>query len=320
MTLGALRIAAPENENTLWVVDGQQRIASLASALHPEGNRHAPFAVYPDFRERTFLDRPKIVEEHHVPISALFDLVALVDWFSNAGPGAREYFAEAQRLAKTLRRYKIPAYLVRQDDEGTLIEIFDRINSYGTQLSRVEIFSALFAGPEDGADERLSLSLSRIAERVAASTGFGVIDANTVLNSILARRGADPMRDPHGEFIGEDRRVPSEFPGESPGVAYAEGEAALIRAVLFLQRDAGIPHLSLLPYKVLLVVLVRFFAHFPEPGERNRQLLRRFYWWSVVGGRWSAVRLPSKAASPKCVGFCAPRFDQGGRMGLYRDS
>lgn len=155
------------------------------------------------------------------------------------------------------------------------------MNNYGKRLSRAEIFSALFAGPEEGAAERLSLA--RIAERVDAETGFGLIDANTVLHSILARRGPDPMRDIRNEFSADNRRT-AENSDESQEAAYAEGEAALVRAVRFLQDDVGVPHLSLLTYRALLVVLVRFFAHFPDPGDRNRLLLRRFYWRAAISG------------------------------------
>ncbi|KJE20724.1 hypothetical protein FF36_05006 [Frankia torreyi] len=282
VTLGELRIAAPEGENTFWVVDGQQRITSIANALHPEGNRHSPFSVHYDLKAQKFVDRPRVMDDYYIPLPILFDLVELIGWFSDSGRGAREYFPVAQRIATMLRQYKIPAYLVRQDDEEVLTDIFDRMNNFGKRLSRAEIFSALFAGPEEGSAQRLSLS--RIAERVDAQTGFGLIDANTVLHSIRARRGPDPMRDIRGEFADGDRRVTSDFPGESQESAYAESEAALVRAVAFLQRDAGVPHLSLLTYKALLVVLVRFFAHFPEPTERNRILLRRFYWRAAVGG------------------------------------
>ncbi len=57
-----------------------------------------------------------------------------------------------------------------------------------------------------------------------------------------------------------------------------------VRAVRFLQDDVGVPHLSLLTYRALLVVLVRFFAHFPDPGDRNRLLFRRFYWRAAISG------------------------------------
>lgn len=281
ITLGALQVDAPASDSALWVVDGQQRITSLANALHPEGHRHSPFDVYYDLHLREFVSSPSVTEGRYVPLPVLFDLERLIDWFAGPGQIVSEHFSEARRIAKVLRQFKVPAYLVKQDDVEVLTDIFDRMNNFGKRLSRAEIFSALFAGPEAGAQDRLSIS--RIAERIATRTGFGTLDDDTVLGAILARRGPDPTREIRNEFDDTRRRV-SDFPGEDQDTAYAEGEQALVRAIEFLQTTAGVPHLALLAYRSILVVLARFFAHFPEPQERNRELLRRVYWRVAVSG------------------------------------
>ncbi|WP_344633381.1 DUF262 domain-containing protein [Streptomyces glaucosporus] len=281
-TLGSLRIDAPAYEEAFWVVDGQQRITSLANALHPEGHLHDPFAVYYDLAERKFISQPKTREPQHVALPILFDLKRLLAWFRTEGEAVLHLFDEADRVATALRQYKVPAYLVRQDDLDVLTDIFDRMNNYGKRLNRAEIFSALYAGPEDGAEERLNLS--RIADRLASRTGFGTIDTDTILASILARRGPDPARDIRNEFTSAGRRTAPEFENEDQDTAYAEGEEALVRAISFLQNEAGVPHLSLLAYRALLVVLTRFFAHFPAPEANTLRLLRRLYWRVAVSG------------------------------------
>ncbi|QLQ37493.1 DUF262 domain-containing protein [Micromonospora robiginosa] len=280
--LGALEIDAPSTDAALWVVDGQQRITSLANALHVEGNGYAPFNIFYDLLEKEFVPPPSVSDPRYIPVPVLFDLDKLLDWFAGPGQGVGDYFPEARRIAKLLRQFKVPAYLVKQDDEAVLTDIFDRMNNYGKRLSRAEIFSSLFAGPEAGAKDRLSIG--RIAERIAARTGFGTVDDDTVLAAILARRGSDPMREIRIEFDDSRRRSSAEFPGESRDTAYAEGETALVRAIAFLQDSAGVPHLSLLAYRSLLVVLTRFFAHFPDPRDRSLQLLRRVYWRVAVSG------------------------------------
>ncbi|MFJ4791517.1 DUF262 domain-containing protein [Kitasatospora purpeofusca] len=279
--LGRLRLAAPAHDESLWVVDGQQRLTSLANALSAEGHPYKPFTVYYDLVAKEFLESPKSLESHHVALPVLFDLKKLLTWFRTDGLSASEHFDEAERVATALRQYKVPAYLVRQDDRDVLTDIFDRMNNYGRRLNRGEIFSALYSGEEKGADERLTLA--KISDNVSARTGFGSIDNGTVLASILARRGPDPMRDIRVEFA-TGRRTPSEFPGEDELTAFAQGEEALVRAVEFLIQEAGVPHISLLPYRALLVTLTRFFAHFPDPGPNNVRLLRRLYWrLSLVG-------------------------------------
>lgn len=285
VTLGSLEIAAEESDKTLWVVDGQQRIVSLANALHPQGRHHSPFDIYYNLAKSEFISAPKVTEPHLVPLHVLFDLEELLGWFAGVGQGGSEYFAEATRVAKRLRQYKIPAYLVKQDDEAILRDIFDRVNNFGKRLSRAEIFSALFAESEEKTDGRSGgkLPIDRIAQRVASRTGFGTLDDDTVLRSILARRGPDITREFHNEFD-SGRRSHVEFPGENQELAFRESEAALVQAIEFFQEEAGVPHLTLLSYRALLIVFTRFFSHFPNPSQRNLQLLRRLYWRVSVSG------------------------------------
>ncbi len=109
------------------------------------------------------------------------------------------------------------------------------------------------------------------------------MDDDTVLRAVLARRGGDVTRDIRVEFSNRTRE-PRDFGTETPEEAYRQGELALSLAVAFLQEDAGVPHFAFLPYRYLLVVLTRFFAHFPEPNPRNRVLLRRWFWRAALIG------------------------------------
>ncbi|MFF0307418.1 HipA domain-containing protein [Streptosporangium sp. NPDC004379] len=176
----------------------------------------------------------------------------------------------------------MPAYQVEQENAEVLQDIFDRMNNYGKRLSKAEIFSALFAGDESEQDRTLTIDV--IAAHVDEQFGFGRIDSDTVLRAILARRGPNPEREIRTEFDDENRREVIEFPGEDRDTAFQAGEEAPGRAVRFLQKDAGVPHFSLLAYRYLLIVLTRVFAHFPDPDPVNRKLLRRWYWRAALFG------------------------------------
>lgn len=123
----------------------------------------------------------------------LFDLSELLQWFDER-PELKQYLKRASDVAKTIRQFKVPAYQVEQDDVEVLQDIFDRLNNYGKRLSKAEIFTALTAGAEDEAADRLTIPL--IAENVNAERGFGILDGDTVLKVILARRHPDVLRDP----------------------------------------------------------------------------------------------------------------------------
>lgn len=278
--LGAIEIDAPAVDDATWVVDGQQRVTSLANVLHPDSQRDPRFALGYDLRRGEIVGLAPTEDPQVIPLSVVFDLNKVLDWFAER-PEAVEHRSKAFDLAKHLREVKIPAYQVVQDDIQVLQDIFDRMNNYGKRLSRAEVFSALNAGPESEADDRLTIN--RIAEYIDDRSDFGEIDADTVLLAILARRGPDIQREIRLEFEKADRRGSLEFPHEGKETAFREGQKALERAVDFLVSN-GVPHFALLPYRYLLIVLARVFAHYPEPDPVNLRLLGRWYWRAALLG------------------------------------
>lgn len=278
--LGGLRFAARAFDDGLWVVDGQQRLISLANALSEEGGRDERFAIAYDLEQQTFRHRREDYG-HLIPLPVLFDLQKLVRWFTKDHPEVSERLDDASRVTRAIREYQVPAYLVSQEQESVLRDIFDRMNNYGKRLSRAEVFAALHPGR--GGHEERSSRLEGIAEVINDERGFGLIDDDTVLRAILARRGGNVTRDIRVEFS-ESTQQARDFGGESSEAAYREGQDALLRAVTFLQNEAAVPHLALLPYRYLLVVLTRFFAHFPEPKARTLILLRRWFWRGAMTG------------------------------------
>lgn len=277
VTIGALEIRAPEKVEALWVVDGQQRLASLANALNDVGFTDPRFGIAYDLSRKVFV-KPAGEQPHVIDLPTVFDLQRLLRWF-NEHPESTQYFEEATRIAKAIREYSIPAYIVEREEEDVLRDIFDRMNNYGKRLTRAEVFSALHGGPRnDGKSQRLE----DIILNIDATFLFGEIDDATILSAILARRGPDVTRDIRTEF--SRGSVSREFSEESRDQAYRAGEKALAHAVRFLQNEAGVPHFTFLAYRYLLVVLTRFFAYYPKPSPRNIALLRRWFWRAVIVG------------------------------------
>lgn len=281
VVLGGLRFHAKHFQEGLWVVDGQQRLVSLANALSDERDGGDRFALAYDFREGGFV-HPRTGDDDGeiIPLPVLFDLPKLIRWFAQH-PEAGNRLDEASKFTRVLREYQIPAYVVLQSNEGTLRDIFDRMNNYGKRLRTAEVFAALHNSGKDG--EEPPPSFQRIAEFIDDQRGFGIIDDDTIMRAILARRGGNVARDIRIEFSA-DVRENRDFGGESARDAYREGQSALLRAVVFLQDEAGVPHAAFLPYRYLLVALTRFFAHFPAPQARNLELLRRWFWRAAMIG------------------------------------
>lgn len=275
IVVGALRVHASARPDALWVVDGQQRLTSLVNVTDPDGFKDPRFAMGYSLRSGEVVRGARLGDPLVIPLPDLFDFSRTLAWLAQNPDGA-SFATQVQDVARRLNLADLPVTIMKDADERTLREVFDRINSRGKRLTAAEIFDAIHGGASEGT------SLTGIAQRVDAQTQFGVLNGQTVVQALLLRRNTDITRDLHGEFSPTRRRA-SDLPEESESEAYAATEAALTSAIRFLQGRCGIPHMTFLPFRFQLLVLCRFFAFFPEPSDRNQELLSRWLWRTSVG-------------------------------------
>lgn len=275
LRIGALGIDAYRVSDALWVVDGQQRITSLVNALDPEGALDPRFSLGYSLEDQKVVPLRESSPSLVVPLPDLFDLGRALAWLRD-NPDGTEYASHIQKITGRLADVSVPATIMENADEAVLREVFDRINNRGKKLNAAEIFDAIHGGPGEGP------TTAGIAAHIDEQTHFGVLADKVVVQALLVRRHTDITRDVHGEFSAR-RRVVSDFPDETQEEAYLATERALVSAVLFLQQQCGVPHMTFLPFRFQLLVLARFFAFFPRVQDRNLELLRRWFWRTSVG-------------------------------------
>lgn len=295
VSFGPVRIDAPSTSQGLWAVDGQQRVTALAGVLlHPaygdEPGRD-DFHLYFDL-EAEELQPPSgddAPPPHWLPMNEVLDSESLLNWL-NRYPGREahpEHIRAAIRLGKAIREYQVPAYVVDTTDEKVLRIIFKRLNTAGRPLTDEEVFNALYVGSR-------SLSLESVTQGLR-ELGFGAVPESLLLRAVLAVRGLDFTRGYQQQLRQDDDFTET----------VQRTERALRDAIVFLKRDAFIPHLKLLPApENSLVLLTRFFQLHPEPSPRSRELLARWVWRHVVFGGW--VLEPGEALEV----FAAIRSDE----------
>ncbi|MFC4630319.1 DUF262 domain-containing protein [Promicromonospora alba] len=276
LRIGELVVDAPPVQDALMIVDGQQRITAIVNAVSAEVYESSDrFRIDFDLQDGRFVHGGRADDELRIPLPVLLDLRRLLEW-TQGRPGAVEHIGAANDVAVQLRDFTVPASIVSGGDGSALLEIFDRINTSGKRLRRAEVFHALFSDVDNS-----GYSIASIADDLMA-TDFGRIDDETVLDAILARRHPDTSREFRTEFTSE-RRITLDVPAdETREEAYRRGHEALGRAISFLQEHAGVPHVSFLPYRYLLITLARFFAHHPDPAPRNLELLVRWFWRAAI--------------------------------------
>ncbi|MGE6761271.1 DUF262 domain-containing protein [Corallococcus interemptor] len=277
VSFGPVRIDAPSTSQGLWAVDGQQRVTALAGVLlHPSYGDEAgrdDFHLYFDLETEELHAPPSTgaPPPHWLPMNEVLDSESLLHWL-NRYPGREahpEHLRAAIRLGKAIREYQVPAYVVDTEDEKVLRIIFKRLNTAGRPLTDEEVFNALYVGSR-------SLSLESVTEGLR-ELGFGGIPEPLLLRAVLAVRGLDFTRGYQEQLNPDDELT------ETVRLT----DRALRDAIVFLKRDAFIPHLKLLPVpENSLVLLTRFFQLHPEPTPRSRELLSRWLWRHIVFGGW----------------------------------
>lgn len=269
ITLGGYTAEVPEVADALWVVDGQQRLSTLAMALI-EDHVGARRPIFFDLEENRFVvgTRRRVAPPHWVPSHVLASSSVLNRWLRDSAL-SDALSDRADAIAQRIREYVLPAYLVPYDgqNDAMLRQVFARTNRQARALATHEVFQALHAGVrgERGPIESVRDELTKL--------GFGPIRAQDVQRSAIAVHGGVPERPLQDQIGDNDVRE-----------LFDRTASSLALAIEFLAEDVGVPHVNLLPYGASLFTLARFFSIHREPHPRNRELLCRWFWRGAMSG------------------------------------
>jgi hypothetical protein len=265
--LGAFSVDAEARSDALWVVDGQQRITTVADVLLGPDPGFAGRTVRFDLAEKSFAYGTAAQKPvpRWIPLSEVHDSARLLAW-AHAQRLEGQSLSTALDLGKRLREYQAPVYIV-EADERVLRQIFDRTNSSGKPLKAADVFDALHGAQSIGKPS----SLREIAAELR-DLSFGSIEEKLVLRALLAVRRKDPGRD-FRQIASED--IPA---------ALADTASALRQAITFVKNAAQFPHIELLPYKLPLTTLALFFHEHRDASPRTRLLLARWLWRGAISG------------------------------------
>ena len=194
--IGDLKVDAPQMNDVLWVVDGQQRITTLVNAVDQAVDENSEFFVVYLPKSDRFVSPRYARGQLAVPISTLFSIPRLLAWFKD-NPDGEEYAEQLQEVTSALRDFVLSASVL-EADEAELQLVFDRVNSSGKKLKKYEVFNAINGA--SGADSA-RIDLKTVADSLASRTSFGRLSEDFLYRALLVRRNPDVTRDPNEEFI-----------------------------------------------------------------------------------------------------------------------
>ena len=293
--LGPLRLPDDFPGGRLLVLDGQQRLTTLAGVLLLDELPRSPaderdpdrWLIHYDADSNDFVysdDPPHLSSVRVSELMGTKGLYAAAQRIMGAPdpkPDASTrtlWIARIEAVSAALAAYRVPLVIFATDSLRLAVESFTRLNRSGQAMGPDEMFSALtYAAEDDGKETfRLAEHVDSILSEIVR-TGFGPVDRVIVLRSVLLAADLDPFRTEWDKLAEETQKHATQRLPE----AIKEARKGLLSAVEFLRAE-GIQNSHLLPYSMQLVGLAAFFGRREEPPTgQQTALLRRWLWVSA---------------------------------------
>lgn len=264
----------PEDYPVQYVLDGQQRLSTLYGVF----NSDAPtddaelasrfnIVFLPDSGE--FIHASVADPKTSIPLRTILDTTKLL-------PELQRFSIDDQKviagLTERFKDYEFPVVTIRDRTNQEVCRVFQRINSSGTTLSTLELLAAwTWSDQFDLRDEIQSL-LDRLADK-----GYEDLERTEVMRCLasVVTNGID------GDALVDVKP-------EDLVSGMSKLKQAMLATIDFLESEFRIKNIIFVPFPIMLVPLVRFFATTLKPTADQRASLRKWFWNCTFTQRYKA--------------------------------
>lgn len=269
-----------ESMKAAVLLDGQQRLTSLAKVVAPDRVTGGALDVRFDLDAQVFLN-PSATERRRprlLPVTVLLaDAPQFGEILASAGivPGDPFYDEAYERIRRVhrIREYSIPRVTIESNDYEQVADIFARVNQGGRRLSKGDlVYSAIAARWAEGLDVIESYN-AELDQRNFALDREAVLR----LTGLLAGTGAHVIK-----LIGKG------VTGDDLKRAWGDTEKALGYAVDFLQGECGIPRSGVLSSpNVVAIPAYMLFKRRNVMSPADTGFLRRWVYTTMAFSYYS---------------------------------
>ena len=286
--LGPFTLPAPKSEYPIdYVLDGQQRLTSIFSTFQTELNQNPTSKVKwtniyfdldaaADAQDSQFVALENDdVKDNHIPLRVLFDVAGYGSLTRRVTDNAQ--LRRLDELQATFKEAQIPIETVETEDHSKIAIIFERINRGGVPLDLYQLLSAwTWSGDFDLRNkfEELAGELDEVGyddlrkdPDLLLKCCAAVVRSDASARTIIDMKGAE-VRD-----------------------AFRLLRNGVLGAIDFLRRECGVVSLKILPYRTMVIPLVKCFATDGSagfhPDARQRKALTHWFWHSCFSRRYS---------------------------------
>ena len=275
--IGGVKVDASINsgklEDVCYILDGRQRVTVLLGSLFEEGSFSKDFFInlddmkpfrQPDFKRERF---------YNLALSEAFDTYSLVGYLERLkGSDLSEtmklkYADRAKYVNKILQSYELGYINVKGGTIDDAVEIFSRLNSKATVISKDYMIQALAYNTDS--DFLFGQAITNIKNNLA-EYNFADISRDLIFKCVFN----------HTDKIFIDGKIQNilAIKDQLPRIMHEVNEN-IRKAIEFLYLKCGVIDSKILPYSYHLVMLADFFRIVPYPtGEQLLELKKWFFY------------------------------------------
>jgi len=284
-----------DNYPVNYVIDGQQRLSSIYAVFSFHDSQDSStqaynpdtriFDIYYDFKADSLLS---FNEYESLPdklgavcLRNFLDTSAFLDQLQKLD---KSYHQKAKDLYSKFSNYEVPVVTIRREKEEVGI-IFERINNTGTRMNMVDIMVAWTWSDDFQLKEAISELLDTLEDK-----GFGSVPTKIILQSISG--------------IVQNTTKSKQILNLEPTIIrqnFDQLTHALLKSVDFLYSEFNCINSDFLPHVQQIVGLSKFFSLQPFPDAEKLDRIRKWFWLTSFGRRYSGQTDDKMDADIKCI-------------------
>jgi hypothetical protein len=255
-----------EDGDTLYVLDGMQRLITLYATFNGGGGRDSRFDLEFDLEDRRFYhigkrrggEAPTRLQLTRVFVPKLF----LEDQAKLAKLGkADEWLTQAVYLHSRFQEYQMPVVTIDKASVADAVKIFMNINRGGSDLSTIDFMRALTWHSEFDLNQAVEDIKSRLP------TSFRPKD-ETISKIFALSLGVDPIPD---TILNLQKIAVKDLSAAIPTAS-----EAICKVAEFLKKSIGIASADFVPYEGQMLVMTSVFGH-AELEEAQQATLMQWF-------------------------------------------
>jgi hypothetical protein len=289
----------PDDRQVEYVLDGQQRMTSLFAAYRAAKIPRGGSKQVTDFAEIYVNLDPTLPDDAQIVVHELPEnrgkCVRLKDVLALNRDTEKRLVAEqglsdddldvADKFKQAFATYDFSLVTLTREDTNSAIEVFTRINTGGSVLTVFEIMVAKTYDEDRKFDMQIEWNKVQAA---LEDVGYDGVSPSTILQLLALMLEGEAKR---STILGLGKvKVIETWP---------KAVSAIKSAVDHFRTAYRIPVSALLPYDSLIVPFAYWFSvkrH--EPAGNDHLRMRKFFWRSALGFRYSSA-VESKLAADK---------------------